>query len=205
MVRDKVLGEDALSAFSMAIPLEMYMSDAGGFTGQKELFTKFGLQINNSYKIVLSVDRWNEEVKSQFDGNLANGEALFNKPNYVRPWEGDLIYDPLTKFLMAIKFVDHDEAFYQLGKNYVYTLSCEAFLYQNEPINTGVPEIDAFDNLSMDLLNYQFITEDNLGAILSEDGGYLLQEDQPNPIRSNNEEFSIPAAKINAKIKTAFD
>lgn len=204
-VRDLILGEDAVSSFDLAIPLEMYMVDAQGFQGQREMFTKFGLQINNSYRLVVSVDRWNLEVRTQFDGNSANGEALFQKTNYQRPWEGDLIYDPLTRFLMVIKFVDHDVEFYTLGKNYVYYLSCEAFLYQNEPIKTAVPEIDAFNALSKDVLNFQLLLEDGTGSLKQENNGYILNELDPTPTRDIEVDFKTPATTINTTVSNPFN
>lgn len=203
-IRDIILGEDAFSSFSLAIPLEMYMVDYQGFQGQREMFTKFGLQINNSYRLVVSVDRWEEEVKSQFDGSIINGEATFTKDNYLRPHEGDLIYDPLTKFLMVIKFVDHDQEFYALGKNYSYYLSCEAWIYQNEPIATAVAEIDAFDGLSRDILNFQMLTE--IGDMFTqEDGDYILQElNPPSTARDIEVDFTTPASLISTTIKNPF-
>ena len=207
-VRDMILGEDALSAFSLAIPIEMYMIDAQGFQGQREMFSKFGLQIQNQYKLVLSVDRWLKEVGTQFDGLSANGEASFALDNYTRPREGDLIYDPLTRFLMVIKFVDHDTSFYALGKNYSYHLSCESFLYQNEKISTNVPEIDAFNGLSFDNLDFQISLETGGSLMIDEIGGhYLLQEQGPNPEEPTNTvnlDFATPAALVQTKINNPF-
>jgi hypothetical protein len=202
-VNDLILGEDVVSSFNLAIPLEMYLSDAQGFQGQKEMFSKFGLQIQNTYKLVVSKERWEKEVKSQFDGVAANAEATFAKANYLRPQEGDLVYDPMTKFLMEIKFVDYDMEFFSLGKNYVYYLSCEAYLYQNEKIATNVPEIDAFDSLSMDVLNFQILAED--GTVLTQETGfYLLQEQGPTPIRTNATDFATPTGNINTTVSSAF-
>ena len=141
--QDLVLGEDVLSRFDLAIPIEMYMLDNEGFAGDREVFTKFGLEIHNSYKLVISVSRWNSDVQSQ----VRNTAIALN-----RPQEGDLVYDPLTQFLMEIKFVDHDTEFFQLGKNYLYHLSCEAFQYSSEPISTGIPDIDIFEQNSMDTM-----------------------------------------------------
>ncbi len=202
-LRDPVLGEDIMASFTLAIPLEMYLVDSTGFQGQRELFTKFGLQINNSYRLVVSVDRWNKEIASVFNGSVGVQQASFSKSNYVRPWEGDLIYDPMTKFLMVIKFVDNDEIFFQFGKNFVYYLSCEAFLYQNEPIQTNVPEIDVFDGLSKDLLNFEIYTEAN-ESIMQEDGDYLLQEENPAPYRDIEVSFDIPSQSIKTTIINPF-
>lgn len=156
---DLVLGEDVLSKFSLAIPIEMYMENFQGFEGDREMFSKFGIQMNNSYKLVVSQKRWEKEIKTLFDNDPSNGEALFDVINNRRPQEGDLIYDPLIKFLFEIKFTDHDQEFYQLGKNYLYTLSCEAFQYQSESIETGIAEIDSFENESLDLLKNQLMSE----------------------------------------------
>lgn len=199
-VTDLILGEDVISSFDAAIPLEMYMVDSQGFQGQREMFSKFGLQINNSYRLVVSVDRWNREVKHVFTGN----NAPFEINNYLRPHEGDLIYDSLTSFLMVIKFVDHDMEFYSLGRNYVYYLTCEAFLYQNEEINTGVPVIDAFNGLSMNILLDTITTEDGVN-LSSEDGFALLWTDTPLPTRSAEIDFITPAATINTKVANPFN
>ena len=49
-----------------------------------------------------------------------------------RPKEGDLIYFPLGRRLFEIKFVEHEQPFYQLGKGYTYELQCELFEYEDE-------------------------------------------------------------------------
>jgi hypothetical protein len=152
-VIDLILGEDVLSKFDQAFELEMYMEDVNGFSGEKEIFSKFGLEIHNNYKLVVSQDRWISEV-----GKKALGTIITN-----RPQEGDLIYDPMTKFLMEIKFVDHDAEFYQLGKNYLWHLSCESFQYSSEDFSTGISDIDSIDNgNSFDRLEKQILSEDGI-------------------------------------------
>ena len=61
----------------------------------------------------------------------------------TRPREGDLIFFPLSKGLFEIKFVEHENPFYQLGKLYTFKLSCELFSYSQEEIDTGFSEIDS--------------------------------------------------------------
>jgi hypothetical protein len=176
--RDLILGEDVMSAFPLAIPIEMYMENVMGFDGQKELYSKFGLEINSSYTLVISKDRWETEVKSQFDGDLSNGEASFDVLVNGRPQEGDLVYDPLTKFLMEIKFVDHDAEFYQLGKNYLYKLSCEAFQYSSERLETGIEELDAIETLNtLNMLDFQLLMEDGSKLLLESGGTILLNQE----------------------------
>ena len=43
-----------------------------------------------------------------------------------------MIYFPLTSNYFEIKFVEHEEPFYQLGKGYVYKLKAELFEYSDE-------------------------------------------------------------------------
>lgn len=202
-----ILGEDITSKFSIAIPIEMYLQDASGFQGDKEMFSKFGLEIRNSYKLSVHKARWEEEVKAQFDNASNNGEATFDIANYIRPREGDLIYDPITKFLMEIKFCDHDVQFFALGKNYQYVLSCEAFQYQNETIETGNTDIDVFNFNSVDKLTNQ-INMENGNNIIFEQHGYLIQEDGvlPEPIREYGTPAFIPESnKLNVVITNPFE
>src|ERR1035437_10282076 len=63
---DLIFGEDVISKFPIAIPIEMYMENTTGFGGDKEMFSKFGLELRNSYKLVLHKERWETEVKHQF-------------------------------------------------------------------------------------------------------------------------------------------
>lgn len=198
-IENLILGEDVVSKFGLAIPIEMYLPNSTGFDGDKEMFSKFGLEIRNSYKLEVHKERWETEVKTQFDNASGNGEATFDIANYIRPREGDLIYDPMTKFLFEITFVDHDKEFFAIGKNYKYVLSCEAFTYQNETITTGVPEIDLFSLNSKDNLLNQVLME-NGDTLILEQGGYLLQEDGqvPTPIRESGSDFKPDAVKIKA-------
>jgi hypothetical protein len=197
-VEDLVMGEDVLSKFTLAIPLEMYMQDVQGFEGDKEIFSKFGLEIRNSFKLVVSVDRWEREVKSQFDGEANNGEANFTLVNNIRPQEGDLIYDPLTTHLFEIKFVDHDYTFFQLGKNYMYHFSCEMFQYNHEEINTGIADIDAFHiNNTLDDLSFQILTETGDALVQELDcDAYILIEHEHIDERNYGTNFNPDAILI---------
>jgi hypothetical protein len=49
----------------------------------------------------------------------------------------------MTKDLWEIRYVDYEAVFYQLGKNYIWRMTVEKFVYSNEPITTGETEIDA--------------------------------------------------------------
>ena len=134
--KDQILGEDTLSKFQHAYPIEMYFDNVDNYDGQGAFIQKFGLMMEQSATLTVARRRWNQLI-GQY-GNTILG---------TRPVEGDLIYFPLTKSLFEIKFVKHQDPFYQLGKLYVYKLQVELFQYSSERIDTGIAEIDAFETL----------------------------------------------------------
>lgn len=129
---DRLFGEDVLSQYKSAVAIEMYLNNTEGWDGDKDMFSKFGIQVKDKATFLVSKRRWEDTV------NL-KGLPL-QLPN--RPAEGDLIYFPLTDSLFEVKFVKIDDPFFQLGKYYIFTLECELFQYSSEVIETGVPEID---------------------------------------------------------------
>lgn len=143
--RDLLYGEDPLKRFSSAFPVEMYLSSAMEYTGEKEFFSKFGLEIRNNVSVILSKRTFSQRVpQNSFD----------------RPREGDLIYVPITYGtgeLYEIKFVDHTKDFFTLGRKipYFYEMQLEKFKYSNEIIDTGISDIDVVptqDSYTLSLL-----------------------------------------------------
>jgi hypothetical protein len=133
---DHIFGEDRLSEFKNSYPIEMYFDNIESFAGQGAMIQKFGLLMDQSATLTVARKRWQQLVGNQGTSILPN-----------RPAEGDLLYYPLTKGLFEIKFVKHQEPFYQLGRLYTYKLDIELFQYSSERINTGIPEVDVFENL----------------------------------------------------------
>ena len=150
--KDNILGEDRLSQFKSAFPIEMYFENVDSFAGQGSFIQKFGLMIEQSATLVVARRRW-----EQFVGRY----GVTTIP--TRPNEGDLIYFPLSKGLFEIKFVQHQDPFYQLGKLYVYKLQVELFQYASEFIDTGVPEVDAFETLKSFTTN---VTRSAFGGVV---------------------------------------
>lgn len=134
--KDDILGEDRLSEFKNAYPIEMYFENVDGFGGNGAFMSKFGLMIEQSATLVVARKRWQQAV-AQY------GQTIL--PN--RPAEGDLLYFPLTGGLFEIKFVQHQNPFYQIGKLYTYKLDIELFQYASERIDTGYNVIDDFESL----------------------------------------------------------
>ena len=123
--QDSVFNEEIVSEFDDSYLIEAYMENFDGFQGGGDLLTKFGIRQSDEVTLVISQQRFTDLI-SQF---LAADKEI-QVPD--RPSEGDLIYFPLTNNYFEIKFVEHEEPFYQLGKNYVYKLKCELFEYSDE-------------------------------------------------------------------------
>ena len=127
---DTLFGEDTRSAFNDGYEIEMYISSVDGFEGEGDLISRFGLQINDTMKVVVSKKRFEREITEK-------------ESEIIRPREGDLIYFPLSGFVFEITFVERENPFYQLGKLYTYELTCETFKFSKENFNTGWTDIDS--------------------------------------------------------------
>lgn len=131
---DDVFGEDTLSKFEGAFEVEVYLEDAGGFRGDGDLFSKFGVRIQDQVTFIISRRRFTQAVDD-------NAQLIVEG----RPNEGDLVHFPMVGKTFEIQYVEHEIPFFQLGSNYTWGLRCELFEYSDEDINTGVPEIDALE------------------------------------------------------------
>ena len=95
-----------------------------------------------------------------------------------RPQEGDLVFFPLVNKIFEIKFVEHEDIFYQTGRLQSYDLRCELFKYSSEQIRTGNTEIDSTETAgTLDTLLYELLLE-NGDKLLEEEGDSLVQEYQ---------------------------
>ena len=75
---DSIFNEDALSKFTRQHPIEMYVEDAEGFGGDKEIITQFGLENRNEITFVVSKERF-QEMDSQItleDGTDTTGGSI---------------------------------------------------------------------------------------------------------------------------------
>jgi hypothetical protein len=132
IARDLLFGEDPVKKFQSAFPLELYLSNSLDYDGEKEFFSKFGLEIKNNVNVIVSKRSFQQRVPQNV---------------FQRPREGDLIYVPFlngTGELYEIKFADQDKDFHTLGRRvpYFYELQLEKFKFSHELISTGVQEID---------------------------------------------------------------
>ncbi len=121
---DLILGEDVLSKFTKVYEIEMYLKGTEGFGGEGDLVSKFGLDVRDEVIFTVHKDRFN--LATDMD----------------KPLEGDLIFLPINKGLFEIKFVEHEQPFYQAGKNYSFDITCELYQYSEEQLETGITAID---------------------------------------------------------------
>jgi hypothetical protein len=155
---DNIFGEDNSSSFEDSYLIEMYMETTDGYEGEKDLMSKFGLDIQDDATFVVARRRWEQFV------SVDNNIIVSSRPN-----EGDLIYFPKASKLFEITFVDHDDPFYQVHNLPTYKLKCKTFEYASEAIDTGIAEIDAIeDDNSLDMLSHQFTLEDGTGSLALE-------------------------------------
>ena len=116
MIKDTPLNDVLYSEFKTQYMIEMLLINVEGFgSAPSEFISKFGLRITDEITMVVSQNRWSQVFQEFADITTVDG----------RPNEGDLIYLPLTEDLYEIKFVEREAPFYQLGQNYIYTLTAE--------------------------------------------------------------------------------
>jgi hypothetical protein len=147
--KDELFGESPLSKFSDAYMIEMYMDTNEGYEGEKEIITRFGLEIRDETTFTVSRRRWLDLVSS--NSNLITA---------LRPNEGDWIYMPTVGRLLEISFVDKDDPFYQLDNLPVYKLFTRTVEYSSEDLDTGIAAIDAIETeRSTDAYDWQILGE----------------------------------------------
>lgn len=157
---DDLLGEDPLTKFDNAYPIEMYIKSVDGFEGEGSFISKFGLEIRQQVTFSLARSTWSEL-------------GLTNVPK-----EGDVIYFPLTQKLFEIQFVVNEAVFYQSGALQTFDLQCELFEYSDEDIDTGITAIDSIEETESYVQTFP-ITFTDQGFILTEDGSFIINEDTP--------------------------
>ena len=158
--RDLLYGEDPVKKFESAFPIEIYPTNVTEYGGEKEFFSKFGLEIKNQMSVIMSKRSFSQRVPQD---------------RYIRPREGDLIYIPFlngTGELYEIKFTNQTKDFFMLGRQvpYFYELELEKFRYSQEAIQTGQVEIDSVVTDSAYTLNL------NMDKLTGNDIKYVIKE-----------------------------
>ena len=187
VAEDTFFGEDSLSKFNTQAKIEMYVENTGGgYAGERELMTQFGLQNLSEATFVVSKQQFQSKTTqisieagtSSGDGGsilLEDGSdpatSKFEGSDFYliletdatdsdRPLEGDALYHPILDKLFQINFVDHDEPFFQLDNNPVFKLRCRLFDYSSEDLATGISDIDGIETaLAVSTTDFQFTLE----------------------------------------------
>ena len=175
---DDILGEDNLSKFQHSYMIEGYLDNIDNFGGNGMFMSKFGMYIEEQGQITIARSRWEQLVAKYGTVTIPS-----------RPAEGDLMYFPLSKGIFEIKYVEHQNPFYQLGRLYVYKLKVELFQYNSERIETDIDEMNAAAlAMSFDVLGEAAPAEANptkrnpfTNAEIQEDAADVLNFDERNP------------------------
>jgi hypothetical protein len=173
--RDLLYGEDPVKYFSSAFSLEMYLSNALEYGGEREFFSKFGLEIKNTVKVIISKRSFSERV---------------SQTTFTRPREGDLVYVPFlngTGELFEIKFTDQTKDFFMLGRKvpYFYELELEKFKYSQEILITGVAGIDEI--AAQSAYSITLITDQGTGSFLGNE--IVYQSPDGNPLNATAQAY----------------
>lgn len=217
--RDEMFGEDVLSKFEEAIPIEMYLKSVEGFEGDGQFLSKFGLEIRDQIVLTVARKRFDQAITSAKlmtevgynlifeDGSTRTPSRQYLKQSkdtdsielenndYInennRPQEGDLIFFPMFEKIYEIMSVDKSPILYQMGRLQVYDLRCEVFEYSSERIETGIDDIDIIeDKFSKDLLLNEILQENGY-VLLSESSESLLFETQTSTNNQNTVDVSV--------------
>ena len=130
-----IIQEVQSSKFDDNFAIEAYVNTYDGYSGAGDVLTKFGMSLRDEVTLTISKERFEDFIAPFM--NSTDDILLASRPR-----EGDLVFFPLGSRLFEVKFVEHEDPFYQLGKNYVYQLKCELFEYEDEVIDTSIDAID---------------------------------------------------------------
>ena len=144
---DKLLNESTKSAFELALPIPMMVKSFDGYDQSMELLTKFGVRGNDSLTLIMSRSEWSAAYEPFIEDlyeDQNNGEPLdhLKGQTAARPKEGDLIFFPFDDSIFEIKYTEFEQPFFQLGRGYVYEITCERFEYSGETFSTGYEDVD---------------------------------------------------------------
>lgn len=131
---DRLYGEDKLSAFTKAYQIEFYVDLVERFGGDRDLLSKFGLEVRDEMTLTVAKQRFADVV-------------TLDNPAITRPREGDIIYFPTDKSLFEITFMEPEQVFYMGGNLYTYEISLKRFEVAGEKFDTGIDVIDSMEDI----------------------------------------------------------
>lgn len=181
--RDELLSEPEYSVFDEAYLVEFFLKTTAQMGGEGAMLSKFGVELRDELTVQVAMKTFASEVTS-------------DRPDLVRPREGDLVYVGMIGALFTVKYVDKKSYFYQLGALQAWDLSLELYEDSSSQFRTGVPEIDdVYGRMSRDVYET---------ALRTEDGHMLVDEERSWPVEFE-EERTVDDGSQNVDFEDAGD
>ena len=115
--KETIIREVTTSKFGDNYAIEAYLSNYDGYSGAGDILTKFGMNLRDVLTLLISHERFDDFI-SPFMASDTSGDLEV----VSRLREGDIIYFPFGKRIFEVKFVEHEQPFYPLGKTNVNEL-----------------------------------------------------------------------------------
>lgn len=135
---DPILRESFQTHFRTPYLIEMFFQDFMGPEGTGKIMSKFGLQVLEDYKLIVSRSRFDE----------------LGVPGRNRPGEGDLLYigngyNSFVNSYLEITFVENAKVYYSFGDFLSYEIHCQVFTFNYEKFETNT----VIDNIAVENTN----------------------------------------------------
>lgn len=117
---DRLFGEDVLSSFEVKYEIAAWVENFDGYgPGGPDVLSKFGIQVRDELTL-----------------RIASLEFI-QTTGMKEPREGDLVFMPIDRDLLEVKWVEDQVQFYPLGQQMTFQLRLESFEYSMEKVKTG--------------------------------------------------------------------
>lgn len=135
---DSIFGESSSSNFEKTFEIEMMMSDYVAGFGNHDSVQPFGYLMEDTITLECSFSRINEEIERL---GLTDRDSAFPQP-------GDLLYVPLYKTMLEIRFVESKTPNQPTGISVLYKFTCHMFNPNSETFSTEIPDIDIINEFT---------------------------------------------------------
>ena len=137
---ETTFGEYLSAVYDRGIPLRMFIEEVEAWSGNGDMYSKFGLQVTDECTLWCNKSFFTEQTSG------------------IYPKLGDLVYVDKTQKLFQINHIEDEiqPAFYLLGNRSGFKIQCKLFAYNHEEItqdvSAGVPTaVMALDALLDDI------------------------------------------------------
>src|SRR5574337_1096003 len=136
MNTDNVMPDSKLDKFYNAYPCTVYLKNVESFGGQGNFLNQFGLELRDQVTFTMSRPEFERSILNVDPAFQFTGQTWSDTP-VLRPREGDAIYLPMNQKIYQIRFVEHEQPFYPLGKLQAFDLQSELYAPNNELRSEG--------------------------------------------------------------------